>query len=182
MFTNQTVLLRPKRNETRVLSSRSTDEVMFFVKRFIQNVDWVMDLLSITDKLLRQSNEAITRFERLIIEDYMQFRFFEGNDGLMLVDRGGRRVEAGELLQIREEILDEVEKRALFLYYNPSRHTMPKAFKQVLAKSPDKYNQEEKAILRESYLTVHKGQIFTLRGKALTPHSLSQRWIWKWIA
>lgn len=182
MFSQHTVVLRPNRNETRILSSRFSDEVMFFVKRFIQNTDWVMDLLSITDKLLRQSAEPISRFERLVVEDYLQFRLFQSPDGIVLVDRGGRRVEAGELLNVREQILDEVEKRALFIYYNPARHSLPKAFKQVLAKSPDKYNQEEKAVLREAYLSVQNGRIYTLRGKELTPYSLSQRWIWKWIA
>ena len=180
MLSNQTVYLKPTGSATRILYSPPTEQIMFFVRRFIQNVDWVMDLLALTDKLLRQAPAEITRFERLIIQDYLHFRLLETVDGLVLVDRAGNRLEASELLLLRDQILGECEKRALYLYHNPARHPLARAFKQVLAKVGDKdLSEEETAILREAYLLTNEGQIYTLRSRRLTPPSRSQRWIWK---
>lgn len=180
MLSNQTAFLKPTGSATRILYSPNGEQVMFFVKRFIQNVDWVMDLISLIDKLLRQSHEEITKFERLIIQDYLHFRLLEQNDAIILVDRAGNRFEASELLMLRDQILAEAETRSLYLYHNPSKHPMAKAFKQVLAKIGDKeLSEEEHAILREAYLFSHQGQIYTLRSRRLDPHSRSQRWIWK---
>lgn len=182
MLTSQTVYVKPVGSETRILYSPPTEQIMFFVRRFIQNADWILDLLSLTDKLLRQNNEEITRFERLIIQDYLNFRLLDSSQGLLLIDRAGNRMQATDLLQLRDQILAEAEKRALYLYFNPNKHHMASAFKQVLAKVGDKeLNEEERAILREAYLSVHHGEVYTLRGKKLTPYSKSQRWIWKLV-
>lgn len=182
MLTSQTVYLKPAGSKTRILHSPATEQIMFFARRFIQNVDWVMDLLSLTDKLLHQNTQEISRFERLIIQDYLNFRLLESSQGILLIDRAGNRLQANDLLNLRDQILAEVEKRALFLYYNPGRHSMPSAFKQVLAKIGDKeLNEEELAILREAYLSVHNGEVYTLRGKKLDLHSRSQRWLWKLV-
>ena len=76
--------------------------------------------------------------------------------------------------------LDETDKRALFLYHNPAKHPMAKAFKQVLAKVGDKnLSEEEVAILREAYLLTDGERVYTLRSRKLARHSRSQRWIWK---
>jgi len=183
MLTSQTVYLKPTGSETKILYSPAIEQIMFFARRFIQNVDWIMDLLSITDKLLRQNSEEMTRFERLIIQDYLNFRLLDSSQGMMLIDRAGNRLQTADLLNLRDQILFEVEKRALFLYYNPSRHSMPSAFKQVLAKIGDKeLNDEEQAILREAFLNVHNGEVYTLRGKKLALHSRSQRWLWKLVS
>lgn len=180
MLNNQTAFLKPTGSGTRILYSQPSEQVMFFVRRFIQNVDWIMDLLSLIDKLLREAPAELTRFERLIIQDYLHFRLIERNDSLILIDRSGQRFEAAELLALRDQILDETEKRALWLYHNPSKHPLAKAFKQVLAKLGDKdLSEEEVAILREAYLLTHQGEIYTLRSRRLTPPSRSQRWIWK---
>lgn len=180
MISHQTAFLKPTGSETKILYSPPTDQIMFFVKRFIQNVDWVMDLLHLIDKLLRQAPAEITKFEKLIIQDYLHFRLIETREGLVLVDRGGNRFEASELLLLRDQILDETDKRALFLYHNPSKHPLAKAFKQVLAKVGDKnLSEEEIAILREAYLLTDGGQVYTLRSRKLARHSRSQRWIWK---
>lgn len=180
MISHQTAFLKPTGSATRILYSPPTEQIMFFVKRFIQNVDWVMDLLQLIDKLLRQEPAEITRFERLIIQDYLHFRLIETRDGLLLIDRAGHRLEASELLLLRDQILDETDKRALFLYHNPAKHPLAKGFKQVLAKVGDKtLSEEEVAILREAYLLTDGRQVYTLRSRKLTPHSRSQRWIWK---
>lgn len=180
MQSNQTAFLKPTGNATRILYSAQAEQIMFFVRRFIQNVDWVMDLLSLTDKILRQAPAEITKFERLIIQDYLHFRLIEREDSVWLVDRTGKRFEAAELLMLRDQILAETEARAMFLYHNPSKHPLAKAFKQVLAKVGDKdLSEEEVAILREAYLLTHEGSVYTLRSRKLTPHTRSQRWIWK---
>lgn len=181
MTNQQTAFLKPTGSATKILYSPPTEQIMFFVKRFVQNVDWVMDLLSLTDKLLRQAPASeITRFERLIIQDYLHFRLIERSEGLILVDRAGHRLEAAELLHLRDQILAEAEARAMFLYYNPGRHPLARGFKQVLAKIGDTdLSEEEIAILREAYLFTDGGQIYTLRSRKLTPHSRPQRWIWK---
>jgi hypothetical protein len=180
MLSNQTAFLKPTGSATKILYSAGSEQIMFFVRRFIQNVDWVMDLLALTDKLLRQAPAEITRFERLIIQDYLHFRLVETADGLMLLDRAGHRFEAAELLMLRDQILSETETRALYLYHNPSKHPMARAFKQVLAKVNDKeLSEEEVAILREAFLLTDKGSVYTLRSRKLTPPSRSQRWIWK---
>lgn len=181
MQSNQTAFLKPSGSATRILYSPQADQIMFFVRRFIQNVDWVMDLLSLTDKLLRQAPATeVTRFERLIIQDYLHFRLIEREDSVYLVDRTGRRFEAAELLMLRDQILAETEARAMYLYHNASKHPLARAFKQVLAKVGDKtLSEEEVAILREAYLLTNEGSIYTLRSRKLTPHTRSQRWIWK---
>lgn len=176
----QTAYLKPNTGATRILYSPPTEQLVSFARRFIQNVDWVFDLLSLTNKLLLQQDAEITRFERLIIQDYLNFRLLQTAEGLKLVDRSGHAFDAPSLLNLREQLLYEAEQRALFLYYNPQRHPMAKAFKQVLTKIGDKpLSEEEAAILREAYLYEHQGQIYTLRGKKLERHSRSQRWIWK---
>lgn len=176
----QTAFLKPSGSATRILYSAPAEQIMFFVRRFIQNVDWVMDLLSLTDKLLRQAPEEINRFERLIIQDYLHFRLLPTPDGMKLIDRGGKAFEAADLLLLRDQILDETEKRAMFFYHNPNRHPLARGFKQVLAKIGDRdLSEEETAILREAYLLTDKGSVYTLRSRKLTPPSRSQRWIWK---
>lgn len=182
MMHNQTVCLKPPVHSTRMLYSAPTEQLMFFVRRFIQNADWMLDLLSLTEKLLRNEGDKLSRFEHLIIQDYLQFRLFYSGKEWVLVDRSDHALGTHDLLSLREQILNETEKRALFLYFNPSRHPMAKAFKQVLAKNNDKdLSDEEYEILRQSYLNYQNGSFYTLRGKALTPPSRSQRWIWKMV-
>lgn len=179
---NQTVCLKPSVQGTRMLYSAPTEQLMFFVRRFVQNADWMLDLLSLTEKLLRNAGGEINRFERLIVQDYLQFRLLRNGSEWVLVDRSGYALDTGDLLTLRDQILTETEKRALFLYFNPSRHPLPRAFKQVLAKSADKdFSEQEHEILRQSYLQYQNGTFYTLRGKALTPPSRSQRWIWKMV-
>lgn len=182
MLTQQTAYLKPTGSATRILYSPAVEQVMFFVRRFVQNVDWICDLLSLIDKLLDGERPELTRFEKLIVQDYLHFRLLETPRGRVLVDRAGERLEPADLIVLRDQITAEADKRALFLYYNPARHPLAKGFKRVLARLQSQpLSAEDHALLREAYLFVEDGEIRTLRGRRLEPPSRSQRLLWKLV-
>ncbi|MBT9546434.1 MAG: hypothetical protein IV090_13680 [Candidatus Sericytochromatia bacterium] len=182
MQTSQTVYLRKSTHPTGMLRSSPIDQILFFVRRFIQNVDWVYDLLSLTDKLIHQ-NADFSKFERLIIEDYLHMSLRQTRQGPVLFDRFGTPLDITDLMVLRDEVIELADKHALYLFHNPRKHPLSRAFKQVLAKDDyDQLNEEAHALLREAYLTVKNGQIYTLRGRLLGTPSWTQRWMWKLIS
>jgi hypothetical protein len=182
MQTSQTVLLRKSTHPTGMLRANPIDQILFFVRRFIQNVDWVYDLLALTDKLIHQQDN-FSKFERLIVEDYLHMSLRQTRQGTVMMDRFGSPLDITDLMQLRDEMIELADKHALYLFHNPRKHPLSKAFKQVLAKDDyDLLNEEEHAILREGYLSVKNGQIYTLRGRLLGSPSWTQRWMWKLIS
>lgn len=181
MYQAQTTLLNSTLPATRHLTATPRHQVLFFVRRFIANVDWTADLLSLIDKLIRQETD-FTRFERLIAEDYLQLHIHIGHQQVELSDRYGIPFDIEELLTLKEHILALCHDQAMRLIKAPSLHPLAKFFKQVLAKTGyQELNDEEHAILREAYLTEKGGALYTWAGKQVSQLSRAQRWLWRLV-
>lgn len=181
MLNHQTTYLRKSTSATVMLFSRPTEPILFLVKRFIQNVEWTYDLLSLIEKLIH-GHDDITKFERLIVEDYLQFQLVKQYTGYALKDRQGNTLETTELLFLRQEIERMAEHHALGLVHNPHLHPLKKAFKQVLTKiGYENLSEEAHAILREAYLFENKGLLYTLKGRMVQLPHFTKRMLWKLI-
>lgn len=182
MYHAQTTLLNSAIPATRHLQTSPRHQVLFFVRRFIANVDWTADLLSLLEKLIHQKTD-FTRFERMIAEDYLQLQLHISSNSVELVDRLGVALELEELLVLREQILSLCHDYALRLTKAPSLHPLARAFKQVLAKvGYQVLNDEENAILREAYLTEKGGALYTWAGKqVVTQLSRAKRMLWRLV-
>ncbi|PIQ25268.1 hypothetical protein COW36_19965 [bacterium (Candidatus Blackallbacteria) CG17_big_fil_post_rev_8_21_14_2_50_48_46] len=182
MTSAQTAILRKSTQATCMLRLDPVEEVMFFVRRFLQNPETIYTLLNLIERLI--DHEAhFSQAEKEWVETYLQLALRQTRQGTQLYDRRGLALDTPELLHIRDQILHLTEKQALALVQAPRQHSQNKAFKQVLTKnSYDQLSQEETQLLREGYLKVRQGQIFTLSGRLIASPSWTQRWIWKLIS
>lgn len=182
MQTVRTVILRKSTQPTRLLRSQPSEQVLFFVRRFIENATRVYTVLSLVEKLIQQRTD-FSRSEKQLVQDYLQMELRITQEGVFLSDRCGKTPDIVELLQLRDKILELMEAQSLHWLQSASKTPFVRTLKQVLARTRyDNLSEEAQATLREAYLSVRHGRIVTARGRWLGAPSWTQRWMWKLIS
>lgn len=176
MRNTRTHFLNWPSKHTTTLVTNPADQILFFVRRFIQNIDWTYDLLAIIDKLIKEEND-FTKFERMIVEEYLHFSFVDHFDHTTIADRVGQEMDLHQLLDLRDEIYKLAENYSNQLLKTPKMHPVHRTFKQVLGKvGYQKLSDEDQAILKEAYLHERNGQLFTLSGTLIKLPTMRVLW------